>query len=387
MFWFPYGTDAPVYHLPFATGGIILANVFVYFVLQLPHPDGMSFLALHLGSLNPIEWVTSSYLHGNFLHLMGNMVFLWVFGLIVEGKIGSTRFLIVYHLIMIFSNSITQALTLFLPFAFSAYSLGASDAISGIMMVAVCWAPVNSVRVLFFFIVYPFRFESTVGFVAGYLFAWDFVVVLASGHIFSGSFAHLLGACGGFAIGLFMLRKGMVDCEGYDLISVWKGEAGSVDSSETQIALDRDRINKRAAQLQSECADGLSRVREYLEQGHFEMAVRRFNAIRANGSRTLRWPRDLLLAAIRGLIRTEHWELVMPLMEEYVRKETREKEAVQLQLARILLVKLERPSDALVVLDEIDLDSLNAKHLRVYQMLRHAVHERLMHGFQARSER
>ncbi len=50
----------------------------------------------HGEGLHPVQWVTNNFLHGRIFHLVGNMIFLWGFGLVVEGKLGWWRFLLVY---------------------------------------------------------------------------------------------------------------------------------------------------------------------------------------------------------------------------------------------------------------------------------------------------
>ena len=50
--------------------------------------------ALVLGDgLHPLQWVTNNFMHSGFFHLAGNMIFLWTFGLVVEGKLGWWRVL------------------------------------------------------------------------------------------------------------------------------------------------------------------------------------------------------------------------------------------------------------------------------------------------------
>ena len=48
------------------------------------------------GRLHPIQWVTHNFLHYDVLHLAGNMLFLWSFGIVVEGKLGAFKFLMTY---------------------------------------------------------------------------------------------------------------------------------------------------------------------------------------------------------------------------------------------------------------------------------------------------
>ena len=46
--------------------------------------------ALTLGDgLHPIQWLTHNFLHFGIIHLAGNMIFLWAFGIVVEGKLGA----------------------------------------------------------------------------------------------------------------------------------------------------------------------------------------------------------------------------------------------------------------------------------------------------------
>src|SRR5262245_50368908 len=125
----PYGTDAPIYHWPFATVGLIVVNVVLFFAVPVFQPppsttitieepegdldpdmalDGDSHhdeatkkilsalspswysrqgLSLWLGQgLHPSQWLTHNFLHAGLIHLIGNMIFLWAYGIVVEGK-------------------------------------------------------------------------------------------------------------------------------------------------------------------------------------------------------------------------------------------------------------------------------------------------------------
>ena len=96
MFFFLYSTDAPVYYWPFTTVAMIVVNVLV-FVWEVANPDSVQSLSLETGSgLHPAQWLTLNFTHDGFFHLAGNMIFLWAFGLIVEGKLGWWKTLIIY---------------------------------------------------------------------------------------------------------------------------------------------------------------------------------------------------------------------------------------------------------------------------------------------------
>jgi membrane associated rhomboid family serine protease len=84
----PIGTDAPLYHYPITTIGLILANTVCFFVTGLGGQETLDSWVLHFGTINPVEWLSTMFAHAGFGHLIGNMFFLWGFGLVVEGKLG-----------------------------------------------------------------------------------------------------------------------------------------------------------------------------------------------------------------------------------------------------------------------------------------------------------
>src|SRR6267142_6521484 len=150
----PYNTDAPIYHWPFATLSTIIVNALIFFTtatLPKEHQEWVSeHLALVYGHWNPIQWLTSNYLHSDFWHIAGNMVILWGIGIIVEGKIGGWRFLLLYNLIGIFQCGVEQTL---MVLAEEGGSLGASAIIYGLTAIAIVWAPRNELNcVLIFFL-------------------------------------------------------------------------------------------------------------------------------------------------------------------------------------------------------------------------------------------
>ncbi len=137
------------------------------------------------------------FLHGGFLHLAGNMLFLWIYGDNVEKRMGSLRFLFWYL-------ATGAAATLFHAFFASTSEVplvGASGAISGVLGFYFVWFPRNIVRLLF--LIPPFLmqvFEVPARLVLGiYLFMDNLLPYLLSRG--EGGVAH--GAhIGGFVAGL-----------------------------------------------------------------------------------------------------------------------------------------------------------------------------------------
>lgn len=91
----PYSTDAPIYHFPWATIGLIVTNI-ITFLITLGGEYRWGWLLTYGDGLHPLEWVTWNFLHFGVMHLLGNMFFLWAFGIVVEGKLGWWKFLLVY---------------------------------------------------------------------------------------------------------------------------------------------------------------------------------------------------------------------------------------------------------------------------------------------------
>ena len=89
---------------------------------------------------------TSMFLHGGFMHLFGNMLFLWIYGDNVEYRLGRLRFLLCV-------SGHRRAATLFYTLLAPGSTLplvGASGAISGVLGFYFVWFPRNVVRVLVF---------------------------------------------------------------------------------------------------------------------------------------------------------------------------------------------------------------------------------------------
>jgi membrane associated rhomboid family serine protease len=102
----------------------------------------------HFPSPIPVRWtlLTSMFLHGSWMHLLGNMLYLWIVGDNVEEVLGPIRYLIAYlacglagSLAQIAANPDSKIPT-----------LGASGAIAGMMGAYVIWFPHNQIRVLLF---------------------------------------------------------------------------------------------------------------------------------------------------------------------------------------------------------------------------------------------
>jgi membrane associated rhomboid family serine protease len=91
----PISTDAPIYHFPWMTIALIVVNC-VTFGLTGMGANSDGWLLQYGNGLHPLEWLAYNFLHFGPMHLLGNMFFLWAFGIVVEGKLGWWKFLAIY---------------------------------------------------------------------------------------------------------------------------------------------------------------------------------------------------------------------------------------------------------------------------------------------------
>jgi rhomboid family protein len=91
-----------------------------------------------------ITLFTSQFMHAGFLHLGGNMVFLWVFGRAVEDRVGSALYLVLYLL----AGAIAGLVQCFVSAGESVPLIGASGAIAGVLGIYFISYPTAWVRVL-----------------------------------------------------------------------------------------------------------------------------------------------------------------------------------------------------------------------------------------------
>jgi membrane associated rhomboid family serine protease len=103
-----------------------------------------------------ITLITSMFMHGGIGHILGNMLFLWIFGDNVEDRLGHLQYLLFYITVGILASLAHVATCVVLKSDLLTPSLGASGAISGVMGAYLLFFPNNSVTVLIF------RFVTTV---------------------------------------------------------------------------------------------------------------------------------------------------------------------------------------------------------------------------------
>lgn len=356
---FPYSTDAPVYHWPIATVGLIVANTLIFIGTTTGHIGDVDQWILEYGhGIHADQWLRSLFAHASIGHLVGNMIFLWIFGLIVEGKLGWWKFLCCYLAIGLTETMIEQ-LVMLRYHGDVPGSLGASGAIFGIMAMAALWAPKNEVSFWYLVFVKPGTFEISVLTLVGLYTLLQCLNLLIYGMEEGSSWLHL----GGFALGMIpavvLLKRGMVDCEGWDFFHVWSGDYGGFREDPTrQVAAEVTAVQKPERDQQL-LADAKAQLAEYLRNRNVNAAMRLYQKMKGVGG-GLSLDRVSLRTMIRELQVARLWKESAPFMAEFVARFPNGADTMQLKLAQLCVVELQRPGKALDILDEMDRSRLPA---------------------------
>ena len=164
---FPLKDNVPTRTFPLVTVALIAANAAVWIFYQLPDLDGsvveLAYQPCEVVSSCPpgtavgegweVTWLTSMFMHGSWLHLIGNMLFLWIFGNNVEDALGKVRFLAFYLLAGIAATGLQTVVTLAAgtDMAAAVPNVGASGAVSGVLGAYLVVLPNAKVLTLVFF--------------------------------------------------------------------------------------------------------------------------------------------------------------------------------------------------------------------------------------------
>ena len=185
---------------------VMNAVVFLYEVSLDPF-SANHFIAIYglvPARLDPVTLITSMFLHGGWMHVIGNMWFLWIFGDNVEDILGPGKYLLFYLICGVLAG-LTQVV---LSPGSNVPTIGASGAIAGIMGAYMAKFPNSRI----FTLIFVFVFITTIELPAVVILVYWFVIQVFSGigTIATSSaaeggtawFAHV----GGFLAGYLLIR-------------------------------------------------------------------------------------------------------------------------------------------------------------------------------------
>ncbi len=204
----PFGDDqVKGGYFPLFSYGFILINCVVFF-FQANLPEGQYAAFLNTYGSIPAETIrgedlftlfTSMFLHGDIYHLLGNMLFLWIFADNVEAVIGNMRFFVFYLL----GGLAAHALHIYFNYGSPIPTVGASGALSAVLGAYLVMFPTSRIKLLF--IIFPFRLPAVIFLGLWFWMQWQSGIAALQNTTGTGVawWAHIGGFVFGMALGLF----------------------------------------------------------------------------------------------------------------------------------------------------------------------------------------
>lgn len=356
-------------------------------------------LTLEFGKFRPWQWLTANYMHADIFHLLGNMFVLWGFGLVVEGKVGWWKFLAIYNLIGVVGWGFVQFTMLL---ADEGIGLGASLAIFGILVVALVWAPSNEMQCVFFFGFRPIIFEASIMAIAIFavflqlgLSALQILITMngfGMGLMITSEILHLIGGGLGLAVGVAMVKKNWVDCENWDMFSVWEGK--NIKTREEDLQDVSEQLEKIKKQEHKKLTASEATT-AHIPANQQDVLLNQFRSLVAAGRPVDAWaifcrgqqqclgwhvPEPDFISYISQLRKQQLWDHAVGAMQEYLQRYSERETSVRLALAQVLIQHMNKPREAWQVLGEINGALLPANEKAPYDKLRAACKQKLTAG-------
>ncbi|MBZ5672811.1 MAG: rhomboid family intramembrane serine protease [Acidobacteriia bacterium] len=204
----PLRSSERVYSRTVVTGSLIAINTIIflyqntlsyYRLDQFVRSWGIVPDDLHLVTL-----FTSMFLHGGWMHLIGNMLFLWVFGRNLEDLIGGVRFL-AFYLVCGVASGVVQVLA---NPSFPQPTIGASGAIAGVMGAYLIKFPRSQIDTLVLLFVFFTRLAIPAPFYLLFWFGMQFLNGFESigERNYTGGGVAYFAHVGGFIAGILLIR-------------------------------------------------------------------------------------------------------------------------------------------------------------------------------------
>lgn len=326
----PYWTNAPIYYYPIMTAVLIVLNCIIS-LFALLNPEYLEAMILRAdGTLDPVTWLTSFFIHADLMHLFGNIIFLWCFGVIVEGRIGHIWMTICYLTV-----GLVQAAGLqLIMFAFSQIepleihgALGASAAIYGLMVMAFLWSFDDDL--ISFVLLYPFYINYSLAVSLGiYCFiylAFDLLEAVMLG--WSSGLLHVLGAIVGLMVGVVVTATGLVKGDKptfFQWVSTLPNRIQQA-ASDRQVELNRSSPEAAAANSEAEYerqrqhkSRELHEIKTLIAAGRFDQADLKMSQL-VDCNPLASWDSSLMLAIIQGYTQQQDWPRADALIERFTR--------------------------------------------------------------------
>jgi membrane associated rhomboid family serine protease len=211
----PLRTDSPLRSTPWMNWTLIAANVVMFLVQRMvwPQDQGQPW-ALKPHEPELLHYFSYQFLHGDALHLAGNMLFLWIFGNNVNDRMGQSGYLAFYLAGGVFAG-IGHVLSSPAPV------IGASGAVAAVTGAYLVLLPRSHITVFYFWFLIGMIEVPSVLFILMH-FIWDFVLGFSAMGGNVAHLAHVSGSVFGFAVSFALLTVRLLPRDQFDLFALFQ---------------------------------------------------------------------------------------------------------------------------------------------------------------------
>jgi membrane associated rhomboid family serine protease len=221
MMLVPYKLETTFTRVPYANAALIAITSIIFFLPEqiFPMTDQEAFV---LRDMDISGLLGSLFLHGGFLHLLGNMLFLWIFGNAICASVGNISYGFLYLCIGIVAGVVHLVID-------GHPAIGASGAINRIVGMVLILFPYNKIHVWYFFAI-PFiwlfkagKFALKTYWMVLYWLTFDILGTISSSDGV-GHWAHIGGFAGGMIIAICALKFNLIETYHLTLFDILTGK-------------------------------------------------------------------------------------------------------------------------------------------------------------------
>jgi hypothetical protein len=208
---------------------------------------------------------------------------------------------------------------------------------------------------------------------AGFYAGMEVLMLLLSGGTAGSSWLHLGGFALGLPLGIVLLKRKIVDCEGWDAFHVWAGNYGSFKKEPAPAEVFAKADAHRQSRKETLLSDAKQQFRVFLEQGNPLAALRLYEKMKEAGS-NITLTREELLKIIQALHADKRWQDSTRYMAEFIERFPEQADPMRIKLAQICVVELQRPGKALDLLSDVDTSKLSDQHAKLVERITAKAH-------------
>jgi membrane associated rhomboid family serine protease len=197
--FFPYQVDVPMARWPIANWVLIGLTMIISLATLGAIETGdewfLEYLVLQPENFHPLQLIGCTFTHAGIFHLLGNMLFLWVFGNAVNAKLGNWQYVLFYLGAGVCAGLVWLAIGPGVP------AVGASAAIMGVVGAMFILYPLNEISVAYFLsLFYRGVFQMSTGWLIAIYVVLDVYGAVFKREAGIGYLAHVAGWVAGAAV-------------------------------------------------------------------------------------------------------------------------------------------------------------------------------------------